>query len=64
MPRMSKKNKVALIFIFTGLLSGILLTLVVPEEKLVIAIGLPSALVGGGLSQWSSNQEETEEKDE
>jgi hypothetical protein len=64
MPRMSKKNKLALIFIFTGLLSGILLTLVVPEEKLVIAISLPGALVGGGLSQWSSNQKETEEKDE
>ena len=64
MPRMSKKNILALIFIFTGLLSGILLTLVVPEEKLVIAISLPSALVGGGLSQWSSNQKETEEKDE
>ena len=64
MPRMSKKNKIALIFIFSGLLSGIVLSLVLSEEKLVIAISLPSALVGGGLSQWSSNQKEPEEKDE
>jgi|GEM_PF-2535441 hypothetical protein len=64
MPRMSNKNKLALVFIFTGLLSGILLSLVLPEGKLVIAISLPSALVGGGLSQWSSNQKEPEEKDE
>ncbi|NCQ84583.1 MAG: hypothetical protein GPJ00_08765 [Microcystis aeruginosa W13-18] len=61
---MSKKNKFALIFIFTGLLSGILLSLMLPEEKLVISISLPSALIGGGLSQWSSTQKENEDEDE
>jgi hypothetical protein len=59
---MSKKNKMALIFIFTGLLSGILLSIVLPEEKLIIALSSPSALVGAGLAQWSSNHNEDEDE--
>ncbi len=50
--------------IFSGLLSGTFMSLVLPAEKLVIAIPLPSAALGGGLSQWSSNQKEPEKKDE
>ncbi len=63
---MSKKNKIALIFIFTGLLSGILLSFVLPEEKLIIALSSPSALLGAGLAQWSScqNQNKNEDEDE
>jgi hypothetical protein len=64
MPRMFKKNKIALIFIFTGLFSGILLSLVLPLEKLVITISLSSALLGGGLSEWTSTEKKNEDKDE
>ncbi|MDB9427170.1 hypothetical protein PN437_20110 [Microcystis aeruginosa CS-564/01] len=54
----------ALIFIFTGLLSGILLSLILPEGKLTSALNSPSALVGAGLAQWSSNHNENEDEDE
>ncbi|MDJ0549520.1 hypothetical protein [Microcystis sp.] len=52
---MSQKNKIALIFIELGLISAIALSLVLPEEKLILALSLPSALVGAGLAQWSSS---------
>ncbi|WP_172968213.1 hypothetical protein [Microcystis aeruginosa] len=55
---MTTKNKIALIFIGSGLVTGIALSLVLPEEKLVIALASPSALIGAGLAQWSSNKEE------
>jgi hypothetical protein len=37
------------------------LTLVLPEEKLIIALSSPSALIGAGLAQWSSSSESKEE---
>ncbi|MFM2026923.1 MAG: hypothetical protein RLZZ339_1640 [Cyanobacteriota bacterium] len=58
MPRMSLKNKIALVFISSGLISAIALSLVLPEEKLILALSAPSALIGAGLGQWSSNKED------
>ena len=57
MPRMSQKNKIAFLFILLGLVSGIILSLILPEEKLVFALSGPTALIGAGLSQWSSQKE-------
>ena len=47
---MSPKKKIALVFIFSGLISAIAL-------NLVLAVLAPSALIGAGLSQWSSSSE-------
>lgn len=58
MPRMISKNKVALIFIMSGMITAIALSLVLPEEKLILALSAPSALIGAGLGQWSSNKED------
>lgn len=58
MPRMISKNKIALIFIALGMITAIALSLVLPEEKLILALSAPSALIGAGLAQWSSNKEE------
>ena len=55
---MSPKNKIALVFISTGLISAMALSLILPEEKLIIALSSPSALIGAGLAQWSSNKED------
>jgi len=55
--RMSPKNKIALLFIFSGLISAVGLTLVLPEEKLILVIPAPIALLGAGLAQWSSSSE-------
>ena len=55
---MSRKNKIALVFISTGLIRAVALSLVLPEEKLILALSSPSALIGAGLAQWSSNKEE------
>jgi hypothetical protein len=52
------KNKTAIIFIILGLITGIVLSLFLPEEKLILAMSAPTALVGAGLAQWSSNREE------
>lgn len=52
------KNKTAIIFIILGLITGIVLSLFLPEEKLILAMSAPTALVGAGLVQWSSNREE------
>ncbi|CCI35736.1 MAG: hypothetical protein IM473_18640 [Microcystis sp. M015S2] len=57
---MSQKNKIALIFIELGLISAIALSLVLPEEKLILALSLPSALVGAGLAQWSSSSKDNQ----
>ena len=57
---MSQKNKIALIFIELGLISAIALSLVFPEEKLILALSLPSALVGAGLAQWSSSSKDNQ----
>jgi len=57
MSKMVSKNKMALIFIGLGLISGIGLSLVLPEEKLVLALSFPSALIGAGLAQWTSSKE-------
>ena len=54
---MSPKKKIALVFIFSGLISAVGLTLVLPEEKLILVIPAPSALLGAGLGQWSSSSE-------
>lgn len=62
--RMSEKNKMALVFIFGGLIGGIVLSVILPEEKLVYALVSSNALVGVGLSQWSSTQNENEDEDE
>jgi hypothetical protein len=51
------KNKMAIAFILLGLASGIVLSLILPEEKLILALSAPTALVGAGLSQWSSHDE-------
>jgi len=57
MPRMISKNKVALIFIMSGMITAIALSLVLPEEKLILVLSAPSALIGAGLAQWSSSKE-------
>jgi hypothetical protein len=68
MPRMSENNKIALICIFSGVIIGIVLSLILPEEKLAMALVSPNALVGGGLAAWSSacnkNEDEDEDEDE
>ena len=58
MPRMISKNKIALIFIALGMITAIALSLVLPEEKLILVLSAPSALIGAGLGQWSSNKED------
>jgi hypothetical protein len=57
LPRMSPKNKIALVFIFSGLISAVGLILALPEEKLILALSSPSALIGAGLAQWSSSSQ-------
>ena len=57
---MSQKNKIVLIFIGLGLISTIALSLVLPEEKLILALSLPSALVGAVLAQWSSSSKDNQ----
>jgi archaellum biogenesis protein FlaJ (TadC family) len=47
---MSHKDKVSLLFVLAGLISGIALSFALPEEKLIIALSAPSALIGAGLA--------------
>jgi hypothetical protein len=54
---MSPKNKIALLFIFSGLISAVGLSLILSVEKLILVIPVPTALIGAGLSQWSSSPE-------
>jgi hypothetical protein len=55
--RMSQKNKIALLFVGAGLLSGIVLSYHLPPEKLTIALTGPTAVVGAGLAQWSNRDD-------
>lgn len=55
--RMSQKNKIALLFVLSGLISGIILSYHLPPEKLAIALTGPTAVVGAGLAQWSNKKE-------
>jgi hypothetical protein len=54
---MSQKNKIALLFVGAGLLSGIVLSYHLPPEKLTIALTGPTAVVGAGLAQWSNRDD-------
>jgi hypothetical protein len=54
---MSQKNKIALLFVLSGLISGIILSYHLPPEKLAIALTGPTAVVGAGLAQWSNKKE-------
>jgi Zn-dependent protease len=43
------EDKVSLLFVLAGLISGIALSFALPEENLIIALSCPSALIGAGL---------------
>jgi hypothetical protein len=62
--RMSQKNKIALLFVGAGLLSGIVLSYHLPAEKLAIALTGPSAVVGAGLTQWNSKNDQNNDQEE
>ncbi len=51
---MYQKNKIALFLVFPGLLSAIILSYHLPQEKLTIALTGPIAVIGAGLAEWSS----------
>jgi hypothetical protein len=55
---MSQKNKIALLLVGAGLLSGIVLSYHLPPEKLSIALTGPTAVVGAGLAQWNNRDDE------
>lgn len=59
--RMSQKNKIALLFVGAGLLSGIILSYHLPSEKLATALTGPTALVGAGLTQWNTKTDDQDE---
>jgi hypothetical protein len=54
---MPQKNKIALGFVYVGLLSCIILSYHLPPEKLTIALTGPTAVVGAGLAQWSNKDD-------
>ncbi|MCZ8247436.1 MAG: hypothetical protein ACK5U2_08265 [Microcystis sp.] len=54
---MSQKNKIALLLVGAGLLSGIVLSYYLPPEKLTMALTAPTAVVGAGLAQWNSKDD-------
>ncbi len=56
--RIATKNQTAMIFIASGLISSIALSLILPEEKLAMALPAPAALIGAGLTQWSATKED------
>jgi hypothetical protein len=58
---MSQKNKIALSFVGMGLLSGIILSYHLPPEKLSFALAGPTALVGAGLTEWSSKENSSDD---
>ncbi|MCA2621230.1 MAG: hypothetical protein IM492_15215 [Microcystis sp. M040S2] len=60
---MSKNNKIALILILAGLITGIVLSVILSEEKLAMALVSPNAVVGGGLAAWSVSQNKDEDED-
>jgi hypothetical protein len=51
------KNKMAVLFIVMGLGCSIILSLLLPEDKLILALSGPTALIGAGLSQWTSHND-------
>lgn len=51
-----EKNKTAILFILLGLITCVVLSLFLPAEKLMIAMPGPTALIGAGLAQWSSDK--------
>lgn len=59
MPRISQKNKIALFFILLGVISGIIFSFILScdNEKLGFALTGSTALIGAGLTQWSSQKE-------
>ena len=57
---MSQKNKIALLFIGAGLISGIIISYHLPIEKLPLALTGPTAVVGAGLSEWNSRDEKSD----
>jgi hypothetical protein len=57
---MSPKNKIALIFIASGLFSGIVISYHLPPEKLSLALTAPTALVGAGLAEWTSSKDKSD----
>ncbi|GCL48258.1 hypothetical protein [Microcystis aeruginosa] len=59
---MTTKNKIALLFISLGLVTGIALSFLLHVEKLAIAIAGPAALMATGLTQWSSTNEKHKNK--
>ncbi|WP_287697365.1 MULTISPECIES: hypothetical protein [unclassified Microcystis] len=63
MSRISKNNKIALILILAGLITGIVLSVILSEEKLAMALVSPNAVVGGGLAAWSVSQNKDEDED-
>jgi len=60
---MSQKNKIALLFVGAGLLSGIVLSYHLPAEKLAIALTGPTAVVGAGLTQWNTENSKDNDSD-
>ncbi len=53
---MDKENLMSLALIVVGLFTAIGLSLVLPEEKLVLTLPLPTSLIGAGLTKWSNNK--------
>lgn len=54
---MFKENLISLGLIAVGLLTAIGLSLVLPEEKLLLTLPLPTSLIGAGLTKWSNNKD-------
>jgi hypothetical protein len=58
-----QKNKIALLFVGAGLLSGIVLSFHLPPEKLTIALTGPTAAIGAGLTQWNTKDDRNNDSD-
>lgn len=50
-----------MLFIGSGLISGIIISYHLPAEKLVFALTGPTAVVGAGLSEWNSSREKSDD---
>jgi hypothetical protein len=55
--KMPQKNTIALAFVGVGSLICILLSYHLPPEKLIMALTVPTAVVGAGLAQWSNKDD-------
>lgn len=62
MPRMPKKNRIALIFISVGMIGGGVFSLILPEGKLALALTSTNLLLGAGLTEWSSHNRTEDEQ--